>query len=230
MSRERPILMHGRSVQGIRAGRKTQTRRIINPQPVGKEPQPTPLGWTWWHVEGQYPDDKNCWEDRCPPYLPGDVLYVREAWAAHFMYNDVPPREIPADGKSCLWYRSDYRGPSATNNCVESQRGRWRPGIHMPKAFARLHLPVVSVWPQRIHDITMEDCLAEGVQGVRCHHTGPSEGMPGYCGDCLNSGWQEPPQVSFMGLWDDTNGPGAWARNDWVWVITFELRESNGTD
>lgn len=37
---------------------------------------------------------------------------------------------------------------------------------------------------------------------------------------------------AFVHLWNSIHGPGAWERNDWVWVVGFEVkktrRESSG--
>ena len=58
MNKERPILFNGKMVQSILDGRKTQTRRVIKPQPVSN---PFPL-------------------QRCPYGVPIDLLWVQETW------------------------------------------------------------------------------------------------------------------------------------------------------
>ncbi len=57
-TRERPILFSGPMVRAILDGRKTQTRRVITPQP-----------------DGDFP-----FRQRCPYGKPGDRLWVRETW------------------------------------------------------------------------------------------------------------------------------------------------------
>lgn len=32
-------------------------------------------------------------------------------------------------------------------------------------------------------------------------------------------------QIGFATAWDTINGPGAWERNDWVWVVEFEVKK-----
>jgi hypothetical protein len=71
-TRERPILFSGPMVRAILDGRKTQTRRIIKPQPVCER-------------EGSYFLPKPC------PYgRPGDRLWVRETWAPVCTFDPSP--------------------------------------------------------------------------------------------------------------------------------------------
>jgi hypothetical protein len=63
--KERPIIFTGDSVRAILDGRKTQTRRVIHPQPInikiGQSVVPSACG-------------------NCPYGEPGDRLWVREAF------------------------------------------------------------------------------------------------------------------------------------------------------
>ena len=69
---EKPILFSGEMVKAILDGTKTQTRRIIKPQPV--------FGEIWkhgWTVDPEMMDIPNSY---CLYGIPGDSLWVREAW------------------------------------------------------------------------------------------------------------------------------------------------------
>ena len=160
--RERPILMSGEMVRGILDGRKTQTRRVVQPQPAERftEPQIGP-GWicTWWRVD----DDLNDWHDVRLPFQPGDLLYVRETWRITNAYDVLSPKEsvhfVGEDCEGFIQYQADGIKPDHMGHW-----GKWRRSFHMPKAFSRIWLEVTAVRAERVQDITTEDVWSEGVQ------------------------------------------------------------------
>ncbi len=95
--KERPILMNTESVGGILGNRKTQTRRVIKPQPdysilkkgvvleAHKCPVlgPVHLGRKEWGLYGKpyQPTAVPCFAYDCPYGKIGDRLWVRETWA-----------------------------------------------------------------------------------------------------------------------------------------------------
>lgn len=226
--KERPILMHDRSVRGILDERKTQTRRVVKPQPdltFGDRPisthQPA-TGRSWgpddargerreggWYVT--FPGfDTGPW--KCPYGSPGDRLYVRETWAASSLWDDYPPSEIPEDG-TCLWYRADDGARGPAGGLHPANRGRWRPSIHMPKWAPRIWLEVADVRVERVQEISAEDCMAEGVTISSPHSVGHRA---------------EEYRREFARLWNDTNAHRdgcTWEDNPWVWVVAFERVE-----
>ncbi len=64
--KEKPIIFSTEMVRAILEGRKTQTRRVVKPQP--------PEGET---VHVAYSET---WGVKCPYGKPGDQLWVRETW------------------------------------------------------------------------------------------------------------------------------------------------------
>ena len=80
----KPILFNTAMVRAILAGRKTQTRRLVKPQPD-----------TYSFTGREYIFDS----DDCPkpPCKTGDVLYVRETWA--------PGCTFATEGK--IFYKAD---------------------------------------------------------------------------------------------------------------------------
>ena len=142
---------------------------------------------------------------RCPYGAPGGRLWVREAWAVAPELDDYSPSHLASlpDLSRVVCYRADGE------NILGADLGRWRSSIHMPWWASRLDLEVVDVRPERLHDITDEDALAEGVDWGE---TTPAPGGP-----CA-------PAEAFARLWDEINGkrPGcAWRDDPWVWRVAF---------
>ena len=224
---ERPILFSGAMVRALLAGRKTQTRRVVKGSPVrvtpfiGRDDKPTNefgLHFTHEHVINEHV--------RCPYGAPGDRLWVRETWGAHWMYDDVPPSEArssredlrPTDNR---WYRAD--GTDAPSNLGLPSRGymqKWRPSIHMPRWASRLTLEVTGVRVERLQEITPTDAIAEGIE--RGPEPRPSSGISAGWRDYLTGKGTSGPVSSFRSLWESINGADSWASNPWVWCVEFK--------
>lgn len=179
--KERPILFSGAMVRAILEGRKTQTRRVIQPQPRGFSwrPQLTKIGWRAWAddaPEGTYwTPGRN---GRCPYGERGDRLWVRETWG-------IGSRPCPDGGYDGVEYRADEAyltdAPDliACNRIDESKlprdydidkwRGGWRRSIHMPRWASRLLLEVADVRGERVQETSAKDIIAEGAV-LREHH------------------------------------------------------------
>ncbi|MDR1529004.1 MAG: hypothetical protein LBS40_01050 [Burkholderiales bacterium] len=143
--KEHPIVFSAPMVQAILAGRKTQTRRVIKPQPIAT---PTRLitfedGQTAFSPR----PTAECSRDDitfCPYGKIGDRLWVRET----FQTIDETP----------FFHRVYYRATDTDNNIV-----KWQPSIHMPRALSRILLEITDVHIQRLQDISEDDIKAEGV-------------------------------------------------------------------
>lgn len=207
--KERPILFRGEMVRAILDGRKTQTRRLVKPQPALGE-SVGPCGWSrtgWAYCEDPATHEPaGCF---CRPVRfpygddTGDHLWVRETWAVSGHYKDGPRyeyRAFPADGEH---FRSV---------------GRWKPSIHMPRSACRLILEIIDVRVERLSDISHEDAIAEGCRGYNWVASSPY-----FSGPHTDDG--ELPQEEFQTLWESINGVGSWAANPWVWVVSFRRVE-----
>jgi hypothetical protein len=234
--KERPILFSGAMVRAILEGRKTQTRRIIKPQPDflqfynwkgrtiydGEARQ-----WCWMGMVLE-----NIWDfianrqpmiERCPYGQPGDRLWVRETWGRDYVQQccgyGSPIVEVDGSvsGQECcgnpqqleaMAYRADGGDVPA--------EGKWRPSIHMPRRASRILLEIVSVRVERLQDISHSDAVAEGVE---------TSDKPGYT-------WSVPysdgrfhtttAPKAFAWLCGDINGDESWDANPWVWVVEFK--------
>ncbi len=209
--RERPILFSGPLVRAILEGRKTQTRRVVKPQPYryhglqpmwGTSPDGHAFGepGLWREVGPDYPDGDSD-DRRCPYGVPGDRLWVRETW--------WPAFERTANGSGVV-YRADYLPPTLLDASIADQK-TWRPSIFMPRTASRLLLEVTDVRVQRVQEISVEDCIAEGCSTTLREHD---------AGVDLRRQYAE--------LWDSINGKRGfgWDVNPWCWCVTFRRLEA----
>jgi hypothetical protein len=163
--KERPILFSGPMVRALLAGTKTQTRRIINPQPTEEEQFPGLFRFKGPLVDKIGPFGILAY---CPYGQPGDRLWVRET---HYAYGYWVLR----DGEEKKeWHFVDltlsagydylYDKPTGYKKQGRSGAKRWwkRPSIFMPRAASRILIEVVSVRVERLQDISEADAVAEG--------------------------------------------------------------------
>ena len=190
---EKPILFSAPMVKAILDGRKTQTRRVLKPQPAGEVYWNSLLAeWRWMASDGS-DDEVN--DPVVIPYAPGDLLWVREAFAVHEggpIY-DAAGGQMDSVETEIVYRATDPNGAS-----------RWKPSIYMPRTLSRITLRVTAVKVERLQEISEDDVRAEGVE---------FEGERGFRG---------PPLELFSSLWDSINGDGAWDANPWVAAYSFE--------
>lgn len=144
------------------------------------------------------------WTKNYYPYgKPGDLIWVRET------YQIVPP--------NLIFFKADK---------TNSAKNGWKPSIFMPKAAARIWLQVVSIRPERLHDIREEDAIAEGVEFIiinnkpEYRHYEVKQRIA-YCINPVAS-------YSFKTLWRSINGRDSWEANPWVWRIEFKVLSTTG--
>lgn len=193
--KERPIIFNADMVRAILEGSKTQTRRIMKPQP---EPVPGQPWEYWWPAKAfetmvkvsdlQRVGFEGAAADASPFGRIGDRLWVRET------FGDCGVR---------LVYRAD------TDDGAACQVKRWTPSIHMPREAARILLEITDVRVERLNDISVQDALAEGMDD------GSSDAA-------LAAGWFEKPRRAFRRLWERIYGQESWSSNPWVWVVEFQ--------
>ncbi|WP_171884937.1 MULTISPECIES: ASCH domain-containing protein [Serratia] len=217
--KERPVIFNGEMVRAILDGRKTQTRRVMKPQP-----EPCYRGGHWWpsnafktmlHIEEQMQNGAGGWGglagDACPFGQVGDRLWVRETFAGHYL-DDDQIQDIK-DGRDkaedLCEYRADY---SDDADCVDG----WTPSIHMPRWASRITLEITAVRVERLNDISEEDAKAEGVKPA-------GDMLPDYPDTFLTpKGDFATAKVAFQRLWQSIYGEESWSANPWVWVIEFK--------
>ena len=218
--KEHPILFSTPMVQAILNGTKSQTRRVVKPQPKV--------------VLAMYTDkslETNCifrkgdQRIHCPYGQVGSKLWVRETWRVGAWHEE---KGIAVDYKAdnyCrkewlavdngelferLWrestdeasevygFKSRYKWESGQSPC------RWRHSIFMPRWASRITLEITDIRVQRLWEITDEDAKAEGI--------GATEPL------VFNDSYKD----SYAWLWDKINKKHVWILNEWVWVISFK--------
>lgn len=161
-----PILFSGPMVRAILDGRKTQTRRPINPQPEAESG-----GWRWAGRRGvaRWSGDNppaacalhHGLLPECPYGEAGNTLWVKERFALGRAVDDKSPAELSRSLAACVWYEADVAEDS--NEESWANRGRWRASIHMPRWASRLSLAIESVRVERLFAISQSDAQSEGV-------------------------------------------------------------------
>lgn len=212
----KPILFNTDMVRAILDGRKAVTRRVVK-LPKYVEKQDDGL-YTLYADGGNYKDQEipQILDYLIHPYQPGDIIYVRETWG-NWNYDD------PNCWAAYYQYRADYPDGAKTYMYDEENEcdlPKWHPSIHMPKEAARIWLKVTNVRVERLQDITMEQCVKEGLVDSRGFIHSPGNEY----GDLRSH------KLKFQSLWDSTlKKPDidryGWDANPWVWVIEFEQCE-----
>lgn len=198
--KERPILFSAPMVRAILEGRKTQTRRVVKPQPAGKDLKSTLDGkWFSKPFGGLVLPMIEDLPIECPYGQLGDRLYVREAWATHSCFDAIPPRDLTTRS---IHYQADGK----------AETGKYRQAFHMPRWASRILLEITAVRVERLNDISEADSRAEGCPW--------SDGAPDEHG--LPTQLVVEAKDEFVHLWRSINGPGSWETNPWVWVIEFK--------
>lgn len=209
---EHPVFFTGPMINAILAGRKTQTRRVMKPQPNavhGGEP--------YWHIGGY-----RAWEYRetedilrkggnplpCPYGKPGDRLWVREATYAKPLPNILTGEATDSIGAAYAADDEPVLDPKGFELAWWYSKAVC-PSIHMPRWASRILLKVTSVRVERLQDISHDDAVAEGIE--------PKEFGFSVPGDSIVHGARE----AYCALWDQINGTGSWAANPWVWCVSF---------
>lgn len=225
---EKGILFNTEMIRAIMDGRKTQTRRPIRPQPMGrlcysmagsnagKWGYMTEICRKAWGYSGddilQNPTKEDLEKSWTPPCHTDDLLYVRETWFYESHMEDLTAGEpdLPSGRyKHRYVYYADQ--PDYPVNVGVGATG-WRPSIHMPKEAARIWLKVTNVSIQRLKEITDEDAIAEGFEAdetFKAHERFAMTWNSVYGFTKAVNGWR-------------MSSPENWGSNPWVWVIKFE--------
>lgn len=236
----RPILFSGPMVLAIIDGRKTQTRRIVKPQPSKPYiPGAFDDDLAWPHKNGMSytvtnkPHGPYGWaEAYCPFGKAGDRLWVKETWRPAYHAALGCCVQYAADS----WYSKpkfadEDRGLRFADMCEQSgdHAEPWHSPIHMWREMSRVTLELVAVRAERLQCISEADAISEGVQTERDHYGGAAplrvNGSVAWHRYDEQACSAVSAVESYRTLWDSINGKGSWSTNPWVWVVEFSRRE-----
>ncbi len=225
--REIPILFSTEMVRALLAGRKTMTRRIMNPQPLKADIAKVPTnGW-----DSVLP--------MCPYGKPGDLIWVRESTLKERQKGNTLN---PAFGKYI--YRADLKVGEFEPGTTLYSYNDIAPSIHMPKAAARIWLQVEEVRIERVNEISDDDILREGVLIPVSNKSGANNSVMFLLGE-KNKAIHFIPEGSFAKgapqltqhqllfafwaeLWCNVNGRESWEDNPYVWAVKFKVVSTTG--
>lgn len=212
---DKGIIFSAPMVRALLAGSKTQTRRLIKPQPLFL----SGLGKRIYADQ----DWKKSWNGTCDddlPYATGDRLYVRESYWQRGHWQPVPGQRtkagqqkwafVPADSVIRFDQPADFR---LGRHHKDPATVIWhkRLGRFMPRELSRLWLNVTDVRVQRLQDISAADAMAEGIDSAAIAHFGD-------------------PVRAYAALWNSLHGAEneqSWEANPWIVAISFGVNRGN---
>jgi hypothetical protein len=207
---ERPILYQTEMIQANLNDLKTQTRREIKNYPKGD--QALDLGELYKHNPEYF--------YKISPYgRPSDLLWARETFGRPALDEDLT--------SVSFLYKADYIEPDWVKGALSSDH--WKPYIHMPKAASRIWSMVEDVRVERLHDISKEDAIAEGVgRWVETRMKSQPTHYKVYTDEDPEALYTSDPIDSYRTLWISINGQESWDANPWLWVIKYRILSKTG--
>ncbi|OLV20156.1 hypothetical protein [Deinococcus marmoris] len=220
--REKPIIFSAPMIPGLLDGSKTQTRRIIKPQPhAGLRASPfVPSGLEDGHgrqVKWKYAEGDRLWvRERflLDPSADDDAWFDDDARLSFFEWDGGERRtaDLPQALRirENVLYAADQQEPE----------WQWKSPIFMPHWASRITLEVTAVSAQPVQAITEADARAEGA---------PAEFLMDAASFVQGQALPESTHRNgFRSLWNQIHGAGSFEAEPWVWVwaITFKRVEA----
>ncbi len=215
--KETPLLFKTEMILALLGGTKTQTRRLMKPQPDSTWPH-SDGGEPYWHIGGcRLSTSSNPLV--CPFGKPGDRIWAKETHqlvrptivcGGSVSAVELWPGRMPKAHPGQDWMMWTAAGSDETSLPIRDRLvKKWRPSIFMPRWASRISLEITEVRAQRLQDITPDEASAEGIAYPDHVDVRRVERCP------LVDG--------YAALWDSINGKGAWDLNPWVWCLSFKV-------
>ena len=189
--------------QAVLEGRKTQTRRIMNPQPEDCSAVHRKYESAFWNDKPMslvVNEDGSVYCELCGygakleggsifrlPYKVGEIVAVAQSYNS--FYNDECNPNLFPNGAG--WTNKMYVRPEL-----------------MPH-----YVMITAVSVERLRDISDIDCMSEGINYYE------QEGFSW----CSTGKLFDTPHEAYAALIDKISGKGTWESNPWCFVYDFEL-------
>lgn len=185
--------------QAVIHGRKTVTRRIVDPQGKYEELR-------WWQPCLEFEEclygytENEGWEVIEPRYNVGEIVAVAQRYDS-FLH--------PNNGV----IEHDYQTTALASK-------GWDNKMFVQADLMPHRIQITDIRIERLQDISDDDCMKEGLEWqhganmfyVNYNRTNNSRKLLG-----------DTPREAFASLIDKVSGRGTWDRNPFVWRIEFEL-------
>ncbi len=194
--------------QAVISGRKTVTRRIVDPQ--GKYEK-----LRWWQPCLEFEEclygytENEGWEVIEPRYNVGEIVAVAQRYDS-FLH--------PNNGV----IEHDYQTTALASK-------GWNNKMFVKADLMPHQIQIRDLRIERLQDISGDDCLNEGIfvneyikNGKMRYHYG-FDGFLHEREGWFAQKWFNKPREAFASLIDKVSGKGTWDRNPFVWRIEFQL-------
>ena len=155
-------------------------------------------------------DDKECIEQyflveniKEPPYKVGEIVAIAQA------YKDIIARISPRFSPHAYDWMREEKG--------------WTNKMFVRADLMPRHIRITDIKVERLHDISDDDCLNEGI--LKKSGFPKKKSFPYYFAGGKHE-WDNSfstPRKAFAALIDRISGKGTWERNPWVFAYSFEL-------
>lgn len=216
---DRPINFSPGEILALREGRKTQKRFAISPEPPAAFRGPG--FWTKTRIVagimepgrevfGLWSDDE--WAVELP--MPGDRFWIREPFRCISKGPDEMRGLVYAADEFAEVALVDTKRPEDPDVAPLVDIGAGR----MPRWASRFTLHVEAVRVGRLHDMTEDDALAEGVRRL-------PGGWFAIDADAAAAGASA--RAAFALFWDRRRANAPWNENPWTGILEVRARLSN---
>ena len=182
-------------------GRKTQTRRIMKPQPILDEKGNPTADW------------ENIYNK--PRYKVGEIVYLKEpyrfthidnVWFINYLYNRNK-KDFPISAGNRELHKALVQ--------QEKSKSGWCNKLFMPAKYARYFIEITALRYERLQNISDEDCMKEGIRKIG--------EMYAYNYICNRIHYFKNPQNAYTSMINKISGRRTWESNPYVWVYDYVL-------